>query len=196
MRSTHDPGRSKVALVSWCLALVFAGGGATVALLAGGARPAHHLPRPAAVALPAPRTDQRKHTEISPRPRAVVIDFFAAVNARHWHQAWQLGGSNLSRSYHAMVAGYAGTVRDEVESVHVSGDRVTVRLLAYQAGGGTRLYRISYEVRDGIITEGTVLASSLIGPGAAATPAAAMRPPARKAPSVLGRGVSPATQIR
>jgi hypothetical protein len=185
------PWHSKVALVSWCLALVFAGGGAMAAVLAGGGQPAQHALRPGAVALPAPRTDQRKHTEISPRPRAVVIDYFAAVNARHWHQVWQLGGSNLSRNYHAMVAGYAGTVRDEVESVRVSGDRVTVRLLAYQSGGVTRLYRISYEVRDGIITEGTVLASSLIGPGAVATPPAAPPAPGGKAPGVLGRGSVP-----
>jgi hypothetical protein len=184
------PWRSKAALATWCLAIVAAAGGATAALQAGSGPPRHAL-RHSAVTLPAPRTDQRKHTEASPRPRVVVADFFAAVNRRNWHQVWQLGGSHLSPSYRAMVAGYAGTVRDEVQSEMVSGDRVTVRLLAYQAGGVTRQYRISYQVRNGIITQGTVLANSVIRPGAVVTPPPGPTAPAGKAPGVLGRGSVP-----
>jgi hypothetical protein len=184
------PWHSKVALASWCLALVLGAAGTSAALLTGSRHP-HRARRPSAVALPAPRTDQRKHIEASPRPRAVVIDFFAAVNARNWRQAWDLGGSNLSRSYRAMIAGYAGTVRDEIQSERVTGDRVTVRLLAYQAGGVMRVYRISYEVRDGVITAGTVLASSLVGPGAGPPAPASTGGPGAKAPDGTGRGSVP-----
>ena len=174
------PWHSKVALASWCLVLVLGAAGTSAALLTGSHHP-HRALRPGAVALPAPRTDQRKHTEARPRPRTVVTDFFAAVNARDWRQAWDLGGSNLSRTYHAMIAGYAGTVRDEIQSERVTGDRVTVRLLAYQSGGVMRLYRISYEVRDGVITAGTVLGSSLV-PGAGRQPQPGRAGPSGKAP--------------
>jgi Protein kinase domain len=157
------PWHSKVALASWCLALLAGAAGASLTMLTGSDHP-HRAGRPAAAALPAPRSDQRKQVIVSPRPRTVVLDYFAAVNARHWHQVWDLGGSNLSPSYHAMITGYAGTVRDEIQSVRVRGDRVTVWLLAFQSGGIVREYRISYRVRDGVITAGTVVASSALLP--------------------------------
>ncbi len=188
------PWHSKVALASWCLVLVLGAAGTSAALLTG----SHHLHRalrPGPVALPAPRTDQRKHTDASPRPRTVVTDFFAAVNARDWRQVWDLGGSNLSRTYHAMIAGYAGTVRDEIQSERVTGDRVTLRLLAYQSGGVMRLYRISYEVRDGVITAGTVLGSSLV-PAAGQQPQPGPAGPVREGTRRAGPRVSPATQSR
>ena len=99
------------------------------------------------------------------------IPYIAAINARDWRQVWQLGGRRLSPSYHAMVAGYAGTVRDEIQSLRVRGDLVTVELLAYQAGQAERTYRVDYRVRDGVITSAGLLASSVTpAPGAVAVP--------------------------
>ena len=183
------PWHSKVALTSWCLALLAGAAGASLAMLTGSHHP-HRAARPAAAALPAPRSDQRKQIIVSPRPRTVVLDYFAAVNARHWHQVWDLGGSNLSPSYHAMITGYAGTVRDEIQSVRVRGDRVTVRLLAYQSGGIVRAYRISYRVREGVITAGTVLASSELLPtmGRPPQPGRVGPGPGAPAPGGPGRG--------
>ena len=82
-----------------------------------------------------------------------------------------------------MITGYAGTVRDEIQSVRVRGDRVTVRLLAYQSGGIVREYRISYRVRDGMITAGTVVASSALLPTMGRPP-----PPGRVGPGPGGPG--------
>jgi Protein kinase domain len=155
------PWHSKAALAAWSLALVLAAGGASGAMLAGH-HPPHQPARVSAGALPRPHTAQRKHIALTAPPRAVVLAFFAAINARRWHQVRELGGINLSRSYHAMIAGYAGTVRDEIESVRADGDHVTVELRALQAGGVVRSYRISYEVRGGVIAAGTVLASSVV----------------------------------
>lgn len=170
------PWHSRAVLTCWSLVLVLAAGAASGAVLAGhhALAPASRGPaagatrqegaatRPGTGALPGPRTDQRKQAEQTADPRTTVLAYFAAINAHEWHQAWQLGGSNLSPSYHAMIAGFAGTVLDKIQSIYVAGDQVTVSLRAYQAGGIVRSYRMSYQVRDGVIATGTVLASSVI----------------------------------
>jgi hypothetical protein len=85
-------------------------------------------------------------------PRAVVKAYFAAINAHKWRKVWNLGGKNLSQSYNQMVAGYRTTAHDSLSSIHVHGDVVTVHLRARHTNGTVRTYRISYTVRDGVIT--------------------------------------------
>jgi hypothetical protein len=155
-RYTH-PWHSKGAMAAWALAVALAAGGTSAAMLAG-AR--HHTNPPDAAALPPPGPDQRKQVEAPPGPRSVVQEYFGAINARDWGQVWQLGGSNLSPTFHAMVTGYIGTVRDEIRIVRMTGDRVIVTLRAAETGGAVQYYRIEYTVRNGIITAGTVLSTS------------------------------------
>ena len=85
-------------------------------------------------------------------PRAVVVAYFAAINAHQWRKVWNLGGKNFSRTYDQMVAGYRSTARDVLTSVHGHGRVVTVRLKAHQTDGTVRTYRITYTVQDGVIT--------------------------------------------
>jgi hypothetical protein len=83
----------------------------------------------------------------------VVRAYFAAINAHQWRKVWDLGGKNFSRTYDQMVAGYRSTARDVLTSVHAHGHTVTVRLRAHQTDGTVRTYRITYTVRDGVITK-------------------------------------------
>ena len=85
-------------------------------------------------------------------PRAVVQAYFAAINAHQWRKVWNLGGKNFNRSYNQMVAGYRTTAHDTLTSIHVHGNVVTVHLKARHTNGTVRTYRISYTVRDGVIT--------------------------------------------
>jgi hypothetical protein len=148
------PWRSRAGLVGWAAALTLLAGAASGGALA--ADSAHrHAPSTASAAsadqLPLPRTDQRKDAELTPAPRAVVVAYVAAINARDWQRVWRLGGDRLSPSYHAMVTGYAATVRDEIRSIRVTGDQVTVQIRGYRRHARTLNYRIDFTVRDGVI---------------------------------------------
>jgi hypothetical protein len=90
----------------------------------------------------------------TPGPRAVVLAYFAAINARNWHRVWALGGKNLSASYRDMVAGYRFTAHDDLTGIKVHGDTVEAHLLARQATGAVHSYRIRYVVHGGVITAG------------------------------------------
>ncbi|HEY6276283.1 MAG TPA: protein kinase [Streptosporangiaceae bacterium] len=97
-----------------------------------------------------------------PGPRAVVLAYIAAINTRDWHRVWDLGGRNLSPSYHAMVAGYRLTAHDDLSNIRVKGDMVDGNLLARETTGAVQRYRMHYVVRDGVITAGraTLLGTS------------------------------------
>lgn len=161
-RYTH-PWHNKAAMAAWALVVAIAAGGTSAAVVAGtgpGSSPHHHADRSDTTALPPPGPDQRKQVEAMPGPRAVVKQYFDAINARDWGLVWQLGGAHLSPSFHAMVTGYVRTTRDEIRIVRVTGDRVIVTLRATQTSGVVLDYRIEYTVRNGVITAGTVLSSS------------------------------------
>jgi hypothetical protein len=95
-------------------------------------------------------------------PRAVVRAYIAAINQRDWPAVWQLGGKNLGESYRQMVNGYRDTSSDVITSMTTHGDRVTVRILAYETTGPVQTYRLSYIVSDGTIITGqqTLLGTS------------------------------------
>jgi hypothetical protein len=127
-------------LAAAALVLVLAGAGVAALALTSGL----HLgsqPTPPASSSPA-----------ALGPRAVVQAYFAAINAHQWRKVWNLGGKNFNRSYNQMVAGYRTTAHDTLTSIHVHGNVVTVHLKARHTNGTVRTYRISYTVRDGVIT--------------------------------------------
>ncbi|MFD3999073.1 zinc ribbon domain-containing protein [Streptomyces sp. NPDC058583] len=93
-------------------------------------------------------TDERKPAEIK-----VVEDYFAAINARNYARAWELGGKNLvGGAYDSYVEGFSGTVSVSVTIYSLDGDRVTLRHDALQADGTHRKFGGTYTVRDGAIT--------------------------------------------
>ncbi|WP_050502495.1 hypothetical protein [Streptomyces monomycini] len=89
---------------------------------------------------------------------SVVQDYYAAVNARDFRRAWDLGGKNLGGGYDAFVAGFADTARDTVHVVGVSGDMVTVTLEAAQRDGSVRTFAGTYTVRDGVVVAADIRA--------------------------------------
>ena len=94
-------------------------------------------------------------------PRQVVRAFYAAISRHDWPRVWRLGGRNLGygpyASYRGMVAGYAGTVRDEVTDLRASGNQVSGHFRAYHRDGRVRTYRFGYLVRGGVIASGAQL---------------------------------------
>jgi hypothetical protein len=147
--------RGKAAVVGWAAAAVLTGGAAS-AVAVGTA--GHHAPEhPSAAIIPVPRTDLRKHVATAPDPRAVVLAYFAAINARDWPRVWRLGGDHMNQTYRDMVAGYASTVRDVVGYSRVDGDHVMVWLRADDTGGTVQAVRLEYTVRNGVITSGRKL---------------------------------------
>jgi hypothetical protein len=104
----------------------------------GGARPAP--PRPPA----------------TPYAISTVEAYFAAINARDYRRAWDLGGKNLGGSYSSFEAGFADTVHDTVRIVDVRGGTVTVTLDALQRDGTVRSFAGTYTVRDGIIVAANI----------------------------------------
>lgn len=82
----------------------------------------------------------------------MVQAFFAAINARDYQQAWQLGGDNLTPSYSQFVAGFASTASDTVDVGSAPGPVVGVLLTAVQTDGTTKYYSGTYTVSGGVIT--------------------------------------------
>ncbi|MBR7838122.1 DUF4352 domain-containing protein, partial [Actinospica durhamensis] len=114
------------------------------------AAPGNGAPAP----VPAPTTSSP--TTSSPpstgAAQAVVQQYFAAINAGDYAQAWALGGQNIEHgSYSAFVQGFATTSSDSVHVVSVSGDTVTVTLDATQTDGSVQHYAGTYTVHDGVI---------------------------------------------
>jgi hypothetical protein len=82
----------------------------------------------------------------------VVRAYVAAINARDYAAAWNLGGDHLSPSFAQFVAGFAGTAQDSVTIIAATGSSVLVNLTAVQTDGSRDLYAGIYVVRDGVIT--------------------------------------------
>jgi hypothetical protein len=82
----------------------------------------------------------------------VVQAYIAAINARDYQTAWQLGGDNLTPTYAQFVAGFASTSSDTVAVGSTSGSVVGVLLTAVQTDGTTKYYSGTYTVTGGVIT--------------------------------------------
>jgi hypothetical protein len=102
---------------------------------------------------PAPRSDPPKEDpEPAPGPKdpaAVVRDYFAAINARDYREAWRLGGQHFSPSYEDFVRGFADTEHDTVTVLNVDGPIVTIRLVADESGGRQSIYQGTYTADHG-----------------------------------------------
>jgi hypothetical protein len=85
------------------------------------------------------------------RPTDTVRAYIAAINGHHYARAWRLGGRNFSGSYPSFVRGFAGTDKDTLAIVSVSGDVVTARLSAGQTDGTVDTYQGTYTVHHGVI---------------------------------------------
>jgi hypothetical protein len=145
---------------AWAAGAVAVGLGATATAVALTLHPSGGVPQQAA-------STPVEHATASPSPsvagpRAVVEDFFAAINAHDWPRVWQLGGKNFGYTYPAFVAGFHQTVRDVVTHLTTHGSAVSVRFLAYETTSAVQTYRARYVVHVGEITSGqqTLLATS------------------------------------
>jgi hypothetical protein len=85
------------------------------------------------------------------RPTDTVRAYVAAINGHHYARAWRLGGQNTGGSYASFVSGFAGTAKDTLTIVSVSGDVVTARLSAKQTDGTVDTYQGTYTVHHGVI---------------------------------------------
>jgi len=146
-RAPRAPGKSSTAL-GWAtvlLLIVFA----TVYATASAHSPARASTHPAIRADP-PATFQL-------RPAAVIRANFAAISRHDWHTVWDLWDhpAGDGRGYRKMVSGYRLTARDVVESLKVSGDSVSARVLAYETTGVIHTYQFSFSVHAGKITSGS-----------------------------------------
>ena len=106
-------------------------------------------------------------------PADIVAAYYAAVSARDYNRAWDLGGKNLGASFPDFSAGYASTARDIITIGHAPAvdGQVPVRLLAFTTQGQAQLFTGTYTVDGGVITAGQI-AESFQEPAAqfAATP--------------------------
>ncbi|WP_344461604.1 hypothetical protein [Kitasatospora kazusensis] len=66
-------------------------------------------------------------------PASVVLAYVAAIDARDYGRAWQLGGSNVSSDYQSFVSGFAAT--ESVTATHTDGS-VTVFTGTFTVVGG------------------------------------------------------------
>ncbi|MFH8593664.1 hypothetical protein [Streptomyces rimosus] len=107
---------------------------------------------------------------------SVVEDYYAAVNARDFRRAWDLGGKHLGGSYDAFVAGFADTAHDSVHVTGVRGDTVSVALDAEQRDGSVRSFAGTYTVRDGVIVGADIRAAAGPSPSGGGTGSPSPRP--------------------
>jgi hypothetical protein len=148
------PGRSRVRRGQARPALSHPGPSASPARPSPGhSRPPASSASPRSSASPSARPSASPSASPAPTtPAAVVQAYFAAINARQYQRAWQLGGHNLTPGYAQFVAGFAGTSSDTVQVGPASGSVVGVLLTAVQADGTTKFYSGTYTVSAGEIT--------------------------------------------
>jgi hypothetical protein len=84
-------------------------------------------------------------------PASTVAAYYAAINAKNYRLAWNLGGSTTTASYSEFTAGFGTTSKDTFTLISVSGDVVTGRLSALQANGTTQVYEGTYTVAGDFI---------------------------------------------
>jgi serine protease Do len=93
-------------------------------------------------------------------PEAIVVAFYAAVEAGAYDVAWELGGRNLGKNptLKDFAAGYKDTISSNVRIVEVDGNLVTVEVTAVERkkNGGQQVstYVGTYEVVNDQIVKG------------------------------------------
>jgi hypothetical protein len=124
------------------------------------ARQAAVKPSNTASASPSPTPDSAPSTpvatpsaDVPAGPAATVAAYYAAINAKDYRRAWDLGGSATGSSYSEFTAGFATTSKDTFTLISVSGDAVTGRLSALQTDGTTKVYEGTYTVSGNAIDQ-------------------------------------------
>lgn len=174
--------RKSLLIAGAALAAVLAGGGAAAVMTLGSrdtpqpapaisqsivTRTATQHPPSRAGEIPAPAQSSPAPTSVPPTAtnattattapaQQVVEDYFAAVNAKDYARAWDLGGKNLGGTYDSYVKGLSTTVSDTVTVESVSGDTVGVRLDALQTDGTHKFFAGTYTVGHGTIVTADV----------------------------------------
>jgi hypothetical protein len=86
-------------------------------------------------------------------PASTVEAYYAAISAKNYRLAWNLGGSTTTASYSEFTAGFSTTSKDTFTLISVSGDVVTGRLSALQTSGTTQVYEGTYTVAGNFIEQ-------------------------------------------
>lgn len=138
----------------------FVGGlGTTGEWQIGSGQPLPASPAPAAPS-PSPSPSPTSTSSTAPdasSPQSVVQQYFAAITAHDYAQAWALGGKNVEGgSYNQFVQGFATTASDDVTIVSVSGDTVTIALDATQTDGTHKFFAGTYTVQNGVIVSADI----------------------------------------
>ncbi|MEV6791105.1 excalibur calcium-binding domain-containing protein [Streptomyces sp. NPDC051320] len=81
-----------------------------------------------------------------------VTAYYAAINAKDFRTAWNMGGRHFAPSYSAFVAGFAGLAHDDVTVLSSSGHTVTLELEAVQTDGSAKVFEGTMSVSGGEIT--------------------------------------------
>jgi hypothetical protein len=99
----------------------------------------------------------------APGPAAVVQAYYAAINNHDCGRAWSLGGNHLSaargQTYQQFCQGFSATRHDTLTVESVTGNTVTVTIVAEQTDGTSHTYKGSYVVANGVINSASVQAS-------------------------------------
>ena len=85
-------------------------------------------------------------------PAAVVLTAYDDVNRHDYQDAYNLGLARNGETYQSFVEGYSTTQTDTVTVTGVSGDVVSVSLLAVSTDGSQHTYSGTYTVTGGHIT--------------------------------------------
>ncbi|MEC4016487.1 excalibur calcium-binding domain-containing protein [Streptomyces sp. H27-D2] len=123
---------------------------------------------PPSTAAPAPPT-ARGSSDVEvrePASRAVVLAYYAAINAGDYRAAWNMGGSRFASSYESYAAGFEGLAEDKVTVLESDGGSVDVALEAVQTDGTSRWFRGTYTVSDDRITGANIREAERAGPDA------------------------------
>jgi hypothetical protein len=104
-----------------------------------------------------PQASAKAKTRPQPMsPAATVRAYFAAINAKDYRTAWNLGGNNFDSSYEHFVAAFSDTEQDAVTILNVAGPVVTIKLTAVHTNGDVTTYEGTYTVRHGKLVDANI----------------------------------------
>lgn len=125
----------------------------------------------------APPTTTTVAPPVSASPVGVLSAYFAAVNARDYASAWELGGETFASSYAEFVDDHATKANYDLTVVSVDGPTVEATMDVTRTDGGHEYYQGTYTVHDGVITGTTMSERTPATPTAPDTDATPTTPP-------------------
>lgn len=100
----------------------------------------------------APDTSTASPSSSATGPDAVVLAAYDDINRHDYQAAYNLGLAQNGESYSSFLEGYSNTRTDTIRITGVSGDVVSVSLLALSNDGSQHTYSGTYTVTGGHIT--------------------------------------------